>query len=409
MATAPTLSKTEVHEDGAIKRRPSQALLSSFVVLALLAFIALDITARCTYKYWSIDHFNSPNRSWIYWAVKDFKAQKERPQIVLMGSSLMVMALHCGDATALHFAQNNALHHRSLLFEQTLDTVLHKHYSTFAFAIAGQMVSDAYEICSCLLDGSSKPDYIIYGIAPRDFMDNTLVNPASTETFKYLSRVSDLSKIAMRARPSFWDRCDYWVGNVSFLCAHRADLVYLQHHYIRVLYSHLHWIQDLDLVKTPMELRKIAMFELPEDNGPNEVFTGPWVSTAKFLDNSSEYQKRYSQFNRKLFEEQRSYLSDMMNTCDKRHIKLILVNMPVTAGNVRLMPPGFYDHYKQTITSMAVAHNDSLIDLNNPKVFGDDCFMDSVHLNGMGGVRFFQKLAVALATNNALSDPKAQH
>ena len=403
MTTAPTVSKVEALDDRVVDSRRSKATIGSFILVAVIFFIALDVTARLTFKYWSIDHFNSPNRSWIWWAVRDFQAQKEKPQIVLMGSSLMVMALHGGDATYLQFPQNNVLHHRGLLFEKMLESMLHKRYSTFAFAIAGQMVSDAYSICSCCLDYPRKPDYIIYGIAPRDFMDNTLPNPASTETFKYLSRVSDLSQIAMRARPSIWDRFDYFVGNVSFLYAHRADLLYLQHHYARVLFARLNFMDDLDLAKTPIELRKIAMMELPEDDASNEVFTGPYKPSEKYLDNSNEYRSRYRQFNRKLFDEQRSYLSDMMNICDKRKIKLIIVNMPVTAGNLQLMPPGFYDQYMQTVQSMSAAHSDHFIDLNNPKVFKDDCFMDSVHLNGKGGVKFFEKLAVELAKTQALT------
>jgi hypothetical protein len=406
MATAPTLDKSEdrseVTAENAVKLGRKKSVASSFVLLALLFFVVLDFTARLTFKSWPIDHFNSPNRSWTWWTMQDFRSQKEKPEIVLMGSSLMLMAVHAGDATLSGVPQNNALHHKSVLLEQTLQTILHKHYNTFSFAIAGQMVSDAYSICSCVYNGKAKPDYIIYGIAPRDFMDNTLPNPASTETFKYLSRVSDLSEIAMRARPSIWDRFDYWVGSVSFLYAHRADILYLQHHYVRVLFSHLHWIEDLNSVHTPMELRKIAMFELPEDNAANEVFTGPYSPTMKYIDNASEYKKRYRSFNKKLFEDQRSYLADMMKICEQRHIKLILVNMPVTASNVQLMPPGFYEHYLRTVQEMAAAHQDKLIDLNNPTLFTDDCFMDSVHLNGKGGMRFFKNLGVRLAVTDAL-------
>jgi hypothetical protein len=67
------------------------------------------------------------------------------------------------------------------------------------------------------------------------------------------------------------------------------------------------------------------------------------------------------------------------------------------------MPPGFYDHYLQTVKSMATSHQDKLIDLNDPTVFTDDCFMDSVHLNGKGGVKFFKNLAADLSTSDALS------
>ncbi|HEY9760728.1 MAG TPA: hypothetical protein V6C97_36565 [Oculatellaceae cyanobacterium] len=403
MASAQTLTKPEALDDHIASKPGAAKMSASFVLLALVLYLALDCIARFSYPYWPMDHYNSPNRSWTWWAMRDFRAQKETPEVVLLGSSLMVMALHGGDATAFHIPQNNTLHHKSLLLEQLLNQSLHRNYSTFSFAIAGQMVSDAYSITSCCLDGKQKPNYIIYGIAPRDFMDNTLPNPASTETFKYFSRVSDLSHIAMRARPSVWDRFDYWVGNVSFLYAHRNDILSLQHRYIKLFFAKTHLMDDLNLAHTPIALRKLAMLELPEDNAINEVFTAPYRHDEKYLDNSSEYRARYRQFNHKLFKEQSSYLSDLMNLCDRRGIKLIIVNMPVTAGNVQLMPPGFYPQYLETVKSMTAAHHQDFIDMNDPRQFPDNCFLDSVHLNGKGGVTFFGKLTQELVTTKALT------
>ena len=403
MASAPTITKPEVLDAKTAGKSHSTKLTASFVMLALVFFLVLDNVARFTYPYWPMDHFNSPNRSWTWWAMKDFRAQKETPNVVLLGSSLMVMALHGGDATAFGLTQNNALHHRAAFLEKLLNESLHRTYSIFSFAIAGQMVSDAYSITYCCLNGKQKPDYIVYGIAPRDFMDNTLPNPASTETFKYLSRVSDLSHIAMRARPSIWDRFDYWVGNVSFLYAHRNDILSLQHRYVKLFFAKTHLMEDLNLTRNPFPLRKLAMLEMPEDNGVNEVFTPPHAQGERSFDNSSEYRARYRSFNRKLFNDQNSYLTDLMSLCDQRGIKLIVVNMPVTAGNIQLMPPGFYSHYLETVKGATSAHHQTFIDLNNPQEFPDSCFLDSVHLNGKGGVNFFAKLAQALVASKVLT------
>jgi hypothetical protein len=400
----PTINKEEPRQRISLPVKKPVQLTSSFILIAFLLFLFLDITARLTFRQWTINGFNSPNRSWIWWAVKDFKSQKENPQILLMGSSLMVMALHGGDATWLNQPQNNVLHHRSLLFESLLNNTLKKNYLSFSFAIPGQMASDAYCICSSLLKDPQKPDFLIYGIAPRDLMDNTLSNPASTETFKYLSRVGNLSQIAIRARPSLWDRLDYWLSKVSFIYAHKADLVYLQHHYIGALFAHLHWLDDQNLVKTPFELRKIAMLELPEDNAVNEIFTPPYNPATKPLDNSSEYRARYSRFNTKLFNEQKSYLTDLMRTCYQRRIKLITVNMPLTLGNLKLMPPGFYQHYLETVKSLATSQGSLFIDLNDARVFPDDCFLDSAHLNGKGSIKFFERLTLELAKSKALNN-----
>ncbi|MFN8550619.1 MAG: hypothetical protein U0103_03945 [Candidatus Obscuribacterales bacterium] len=189
----------------------------SYGLLALAALFILDLAARLSYQYWNIDRFDSPNKSWIWWAVSDFHRQPQTPDIVLLGSSLMLEALNTGDATYLHKAQNVSLHHTSSCLQDDLQAKLGYKPHTFSFAIAGQMASDAYAIASTLLRGKDKPTTIVYGIAPRDFMDNTLTNVTTTETFRYLARVGDLSKTFAAAKPSFFEVMDRGLENISFI------------------------------------------------------------------------------------------------------------------------------------------------------------------------------------------------
>lgn len=105
----------------------------------------------------------------IWWTLRP--AQK--PQIAIFGSSLMMAALHGGDAVYTGLPQNVVIHHRSKLFKdlikQTGATV-----DNFAFALGGEMVSDAYVLLAQMLEQKEHPRCLIYGIAPRDFTDNTL-------------------------------------------------------------------------------------------------------------------------------------------------------------------------------------------------------------------------------------------
>lgn len=371
----------------------------SFVLLALVAFFFFDALTRVCYQHAAFDHFASPNRSAIWWTVKDFRQQKQTPDLIFMGSSLMMAALHGSDATYLQKPQNLVFHHHSQFCEDLLIEKGNYHVKTFAFAIGGQMASDAYAICSGLLTGQSKPKYIIYGIAPRDFMDNTLKSPASTETFRYLSKISDLRKIAIAARPSLWDRLDYYLGKISFLYGHRLDYLYLANHYEKALLSHFTAFKDLESIRAPFALRKIAMFELPEDFGPNELFTRPYNVADPFLDNSAEYKQRYAQFDKHLFEQQIHYLEETMKICHNSGIALILVNMPLTEKNMALMPPNFYKDYYTTVNNMCDQNKFELIDLNKPSFFKKQYFSDTAHLNGLGGKLFFQTLASELLNN----------
>lgn len=369
---------------------------SSYVFLAFVALIVLDFGARITYPYWHIDRYNSPNRSWIWWAVDDFRKQTHAPNMVLMGSSLMMAALHGGDATYLNVPQNVALHHRSKYLEDLLRQRTGKNFQTFAFAIGGQMASDAYVISSTLLNGATKPATIVYGVAPRDFMDNTFASPASTETFRYMSRLGNLSSLALETRPSFWEATDYMLGQISFLYGHKTDFNYLQLRYTKALLNELGY-KDLEYSRVPFELRKIAMMDMPEDTGANEILIEPYgVHEQPYLDNSREYKARYSHFNKKIFNGQVKFLHRLLAYCKEQNIKLVLVNMPLTPDNVAIMPAGFYQNYLSTVSKEVESFGGQFLDLNQPSTFTNSCFADCVHLNGLGGKRFFQVLSDSL-------------
>ncbi len=366
----------------------------SYALWAVLALLVLDCFIRFSVAYWPIDHFNSPNRSWVWWAVRDFRTAANKPDVVLLGSSLMMAALHGGDATYLNQPQNVAFHHRSRIFEDLLTRQTGREFNTFAFALGGQMASDAYALTSTLLHGPGQPKAIIYGIAPRDFMDNTLTSPASTETFRYMTRLGGLTDVAWQSRTSFWEQLEYGFARVSSIYDHRLDFVYLQNKYMKGILKSLTAFKNLDEVHTPFPLRKLALLELPEDQGPNDLLIMPFKREEhKFIDNLNEYRMRYRAFKPKLFEMQLSYLERMLRFCKEHGTAVCLVNMPLTEENVQLMPAGFYDSYKQRIERLATTYNATVIDLNTPGLFGKEYFADSVHMNGAGGMRFFKVLA----------------
>ena len=90
-----------------------------------------------------------------------------------------------------------------------------------------------------------------------------------------------------------------------------------------------------------------------------------------------------------------------MKLTSERGIQLIVVNMPLTPGNIALMPPGFYEQYKNKVSEMAAANRAEFIDMNKPDVFEKKHFADTVHLNGLGGVAFFKMLSEKLALNRS--------
>jgi hypothetical protein len=90
-----------------------------------------------------------------------------------------------------------------------------------------------------------------------------------------------------------------------------------------------------------------------------------------------------------------------MKLTREKGIQLVVVNMPLTRGNVSLMPHGFYDQYKSKLSALAAENGASFLDLNRPDVFEQKHFADTVHLNGLGGVEFFKLLSNELALNRS--------
>lgn len=376
----------------------------SYVLISLTVLILLDVGARVTWQYWPIDHYNSPNRSWVWWAIKDFREQP-KPDVVLLGSSLMMNALHGSDSTHYNRPENAAFHHRTYYFEELLKQKHGQDVRTFAFAIGGQMASDAYAISSRLLAGEKKPKTIIYGIAPRDFMDNTLASPASTETFRYVGRISDLSDEEWEARKGFWERVEHVLSKVSFLYQKRLDFVYLQNQAMRQV---LTWLgQNMEVNRAPFELRGIAFLQLPEDTGPSDLCFTPYDKRqAKYADNLDQYRYRYLPFKPKIYFTQLSYLEKLMKFAHDNGIEMVLVNMPITKDNMDIMPANFYSIYKKDVLALVSKYSSRLIDLNDQQRFPKEYFEDSVHLNGLGAVNFFEVLADKFSNNSAIAHTK---
>lgn len=385
------------------KEARAKAFLSSYVLLGLFMFLALDTGFRVADNAFHFTSpFESPNRSLIWWTANGFVREKSAPDIALLGSSLMMTAHHAGDATKLNQVQNEVSHFHSACLQDFLADKTGQKPTTFSFAIAGQMASDSYLIARTLLAGDKQPKVIVYGIAPRDLIDNTLPSAASTETFRYLSRIDDYSDIALTARTSFNEMFQFGLEKILYSLSHRPNLIAWQHKLAYTLAPFGQNAITANELQTPFKLRRLAFSQLPDDSGANELKVGPYGAEPEpYRDNTQEYRQRYKSIKQKTYTSQLGYLEKLMKLSKERGIQLIVVNMPLTPGNVALMPAGFYDQYKSKVGAMAAANGAEFLDLNKPNIFEQKHFADTVHLNGLGGVEFFKLLSDELALNRS--------
>lgn len=374
---------------------------TSYVSWALLAFLFMDLFLHMQWQNLKLDHFASPNRSMVFWAVDDYRKQKQTPDVVLVGSSLLMHVLHGGDAEYLQLPQNEVLHHRACMLEDLLYKKTGVKVHSFAFALAGQMASDAYSLCTTLLGGANKPKVIIYNIAPRDFIDNTLGSPASTEIFKYMSRLGGAKDMAWQARTTLWEKTEYILEKLSATYEHRSYFLYLQQRYAKAILKLIGY-KPTDEIHTPFALRRLSLIDQPEDMGTNERICLPNLK-ASFVDNSDEYRRRYQPFKAKSFLTQVAYLEKLTKWCKQEGIELTLVNMPLTDDNIKLLEPGVYEIYMRNMKQLAADHNLKFIDLQDSGKYDKSLYCDTAHMNGKGGLKFFQALADKLTNGSRIA------
>jgi hypothetical protein len=355
------------------------ALAIFFVVNGCLALAATIHSARSK----NVDQ----NGVWqtIESALEQYRAGP-RPAIVLLGSSLVMSPLWTADFKRFSGVADFYRHHRSYLLERNLEALASRKRQNgksdkcrvFSFAVPGAMVSDMDLILGKVLVGPRKPDLVVYGVAPRDFMDDLAGSETKTVVFQKLGDVGDLSKSNF-ADTSIDEKLELVVNKMFYLFGKRTRYQ----------------------AKTDSFLRKIA-HQSARDSTDQLLAAAnanicPLFQDRKILWQKSldEYRMRYQRFNQLQYRKQQAFLQDLLATCHKNDIAILLVNMPLTRANLDLMPPGQYENYLSMLRECAKRNDVSLVDLHSDQ-YPDLSFYDTVHLNDEGAQTFLSTLSQAI-------------
>jgi hypothetical protein len=377
-----------------------QKLLTSKFFYAVVAFCALSMMAS-SLRLWEAKPTEYPYHSWTSWAIDDFLAKKKAPQMVFLGSSLMLVPLSGVDADVYKQKLDGAQHHYSRYFEQEFGQQTGCKVDTFNFALPGEMPSDAYLITDFLLKGDKRPDVIVYGVGPRDFMDNLLPSPAATDPYRFLQRFGDVSPLASRTTPEFVERMNYELGRVNYFYGERVDISRQWNELVSKVMN--------EALPATKPLSREAIVKLVPEHKPfqlekNEAFFRPAseAELAAFTDNLEEYKKRYNKLKMPTFLSQMQFMSDLLKTARERGTHVVVVAMPITDLNRELIPDSAWELYRSNLQNIASSGGASFVDFSESSCFNRKDFMDTVHLHSRGGRKFFDLLIEQLNDNETL-------
>lgn len=376
-------------------------LRSKFFISAALFAVVSSLLAMV--RFGNIAPTDFPIRTWTGWAIEDFLSDKQgRPNVVFMGSSLVLVPVAGVDADYLKHPIDGSRHHQSQYFEDQFQKHSGVKVKTFNFGLPGEMPSDAFLITKFLLKGEKRPDVIVYGVGPRDFMDSLLPSPAATDPYQYLSRFGDVTSHKHLIAPEWDQRLNFELGHLFYPYGHSYDISVTADRAVTAALDKILPAPKTDKPYTIAQRRLLFPQYKQMEIANNEACFRPTTPEQRTFDNANmkEYKKRYSRLNWRTFTHQMKFLADLMNTARDRGTQVILISMPITDLNRDLLEKGTWDSYKKSLKVLAQSKGASYLDLGDSKDFTLSDFMDTVHLHSGGGVKLLDKLAEKAASDH---------
>jgi hypothetical protein len=342
--------------------------------------------------------------TWEWWRTRSFLKHEKSPDVVLLGSSLMMIPVSLLDADYLNKDLDAVYHDHSVYLENALSCSTSAP-SCFNFAIPGGMISDDYMISRALLHDKHRPKVIVLGLTLRDFIESHVTCAAVTPSFKYFKHFFDIDDIAELSMPEFWQRLDYWQSKLVFMVGERLDLQLAFAQKVQLICETL--LGAAATAKSPA-IEPTTLSANIAHNLKTEAEPGDFMLRANqiypYEDNSNEYKKRFSNPSQKLFNAEASFLHKFLEEAREQNVKVLLVNMPLTRSNMALMPPGLYSKYCAIAQSEAKQQNADFLDLNTGTRFGVTDFRDTAHMNSSGGRKLLDAVAASIEHDPELAN-----
>jgi hypothetical protein len=398
-------------------RTPERRGVHSHFMQALALFLAFNAyLSFCSPIHF--DPYRCDYKGWAWWTMDDLRHSKEIHNVAVLGSSTMVSAMAGCDANFLNRILDLTRYHRLSYLDAQLTNKFGGSFNSFSLAAPGQMPSDAYLALKAMVASANRPDVVLYGLAPRDFIDRTLSGPNDTEPFKYLTRIVNIDDVAGAVFRSPWARLEWFIGRVLYMYGFASDFrLATKDGITRTLAG---WLPAPFTNKPFTWWDRVRMLPayMPGEIHPEAVMAGTIdeaTARSQYKDNTLEYQQRYKSPDPRTYRTQMFFLHKLAQYCHKERIELVLANMPITFYNANMLRPGIYIRYVQALKEFAIMNDIVFYDLCDFSKYHQEDFHDSVHLNAFGARKFFDALVAMLTVDQrpsaklAISGLELQH
>lgn len=400
-------------------------VLSSFTCWLVVSIVGLNwvIQSVKPLQYIKTTRYVPLEQNPLVSKLPAFFDAKERPELLVLGSSLPMEAIARYDAEYTGSFNEKSLNevrqytgakYLEHLIEQKNGTKL----SAFNLTCVACMASDAELILRRAIDAGRSPKIVIFGMGPRDFIDNVAPPAGKSPVCQLLSNRTTLPEIFSEVRTLDETR-DLLLGQLVYLYKVRTDYKTMLTGWACDLLAHPADLYESNqlakLSKKAAEEKGIAVAASPaqDQTAASEIKTREVCKIDQENDQSSteqkraqfadlpEWRERYLPANVDRFEKEKASFQKMLDTCKKKGIRMIVVNMPITNENKEIIPRKLFERYQNEVCTMPAQYGDEMLDLDGSGAFQLSDFYDSAHVNAQGGKKV-QDLMVSSAKTLSL-------
>lgn len=380
-----------------------QSVWRSRFLWATIFLLVVDVALLVANPFGKVDPGKLPSpHSWEWWRTQSYLSAPKAPDVVLLGSSLVMIPTPMLDADYLNKSFDCVHHDHSIYMQDRLADLLGpKDLSCINFGLPGGMISDDYMVARYLLNNERKPKVVVLGITLRDFIEHHVQYPATSHPYRYFSQFMDVADIVDIAMPQVWQRADYLWGTNFVLWGKRLQMQAIADEASKNAIAPLQSKQVAVNPVTDAERNKTLAAKLKAIAEEGEFMMEPHKLTL-FEDNTNEYRSRFRGDKSELFNAESQFLARLLKLLRDRNIEVLVANMPLMPANMSVMPPGMYDKYMAITKKLVTENNCKFLDLNDPTKFVLSDFRDTAHMNGNGGKKFIDSVDMAILQDPAL-------
>jgi len=383
-------------------------LIPSIAILNLLSWSAVEFTALKS-------AILGPSERLIVltkldcWNRKAATDANER-SIAFFGSSLGMAAATMADFK--QYGSPDPLSPDAMKYSQyrTLDELLEKKIGketrTINFSNSASLVSEDFLIAKEAVRLQGKPSLIILAIAPRDFLDH----------FTATYHRSRLAQILISRQAPLWQPNKAPQGNLDTLMCkiwpYYSQRVEYRDLAIQTVSQTLNRPSNLYFAKHILESptqKKSEPSPSERQNSSQKARAALYLSDEilpeeTLCKHELDYRGRYLPIDQERWDKEMYSLKQFTQFCHDQNIPLLVVAMPITQRNQKLLPPAFLKKHMQDVQELA---NSKAVVLNlmNDNRFGKTDFSDTVHLRSDGGVKLAEILSEEIKKQQALLLP----